>query len=110
MAKKHGLCGLMLALAFALTPALGTTPASAISLEVPHVLGIHIETPPLPVEVKVPTIEVPGVVKVQTSSSSQGGETSTSPVEVEVNVPTTPVGSSPEVPSVPTRGTSLPES
>ncbi len=111
VAKKHGLHGLALALAFALTPAVVPAPASAISLEVPHVLGIHIETPPLPVEVKVPTIEVPGVVKVQTSSSSsQGGEAPTNPVEVKVNVPTTPtVGSTPEVPSTPTTGTTLPE-
>jgi hypothetical protein len=108
--RKHGLCALALAPLFALAPGLATTSASAsaISLEVPHALGIQIQVPPLPIEVTLPKVEVPGVLKVETSSP-QSGEAPTAPV-VKVEVPALPpVSASPEVPSTPTTGTPIPE-
>jgi serine phosphatase RsbU (regulator of sigma subunit) len=78
----------------------GTSSASSsISIEVPHVVGVHVETPTLGIEPRsLPTVEVPGVVKVETKPSTSGGE---APPVAKVEVSTPPAASVPEVTTPP---------
>jgi hypothetical protein len=75
--------------------------SSAISIEIPHVIGVKVETPVLNVEAPaLPNIEVPGVLKVETKSAASG---ETPPI-AKVEVSTPPVASVPEVSAPPVTG------
>jgi serine phosphatase RsbU (regulator of sigma subunit) len=81
-------------------PSTGTESASSsISIEVPHVVGVHVETPTLGIEPpSLPTVEVPGVVKVETKPSTSASE---APPVAKVEVSTPPAASVPEVTTPP---------
>jgi serine phosphatase RsbU (regulator of sigma subunit) len=86
--------------------------SSSISIEVPHVVGVHVETPALGIEPpSLPTVEVPGVVKVETKPSTSGSE---APPVAKLEVSTPPAASVPEVTTPPatittTKATSAPK-
>jgi serine phosphatase RsbU (regulator of sigma subunit) len=96
---SSALLGVSPAHAFSVTlpgPSADTQSASSsISIEVPHVIGVHIETPTLGIEPpSLPKVEVPGVVTVETKPSTSGGET---PPVTKVEVSRPPATSVPEV-------------
>ncbi|HEX4483580.1 MAG TPA: SpoIIE family protein phosphatase [Solirubrobacteraceae bacterium] len=77
--------------------------SSAISIEIPHVIGIKVETPALNVEApELPKVEVPGVLKVEAKSAPSGEAPSLAKVEVSTPAPTASV---PEASTPPVTGT-----
>jgi hypothetical protein len=107
LSTKHSLVKLAaLAIGVALSIACAASTALAgISIEVPRVIGLKVETPGLPIETpSLPTVEVPGVVKVETTPTPAAGSTSpTAPVaKVEVSTTTPVTGAEASVPPVTT--------
>jgi Stage II sporulation protein E (SpoIIE) len=103
LSTKHWLGRLAaLALGLALLAASTASNASAdIAIEIPHVIGVKVETPALPLNTPaLPNVEVPGVLKVETKSAASG---ETPPV-AKVEVSTPPVASVPEVSAPPVTG------
>jgi serine phosphatase RsbU (regulator of sigma subunit) len=76
--------------------------SSSISIEVPHVVGVQLETPALGGEAaSLPTVELPGVLTVETKASAPSSE---APPLAKVEVSTPPVVSVPEVTLPPVAG------
>jgi hypothetical protein len=93
MPIKHGprkLAALVLGIAV-LTACSAPAALAGISIEVPHVIGAKVETPGLQIETpSLPTVEVPGVLKVETTQTATDSGTSPSEPIAKVEV-TTPV-------------------
>jgi serine phosphatase RsbU (regulator of sigma subunit) len=74
--------------------------SAAISVELGHAIGVHVETP---LHVELPKVEVPGVATVETSTPANIESPS---VKVEVSTPT----ATPEAPAVTTPVATVPTS
>jgi hypothetical protein len=93
LSTKHSL-GKLAALATGVALLVASTAPDALAglaIEVPHVIGVKVETPALHIETpSLPTVEVPGVLKVETTKTPAASSTSPSEPVAKVEV-TTPV-------------------
>src|ERR1700727_1009981 len=105
LSTKHWL-GRLAALALCvgfLIAAASPVASAGLAIEVPHVIGLKVEPPPLHIETpSLPTVEVPGVLKVETTSTSTGSTSPSEPIAKGEATTTTPIATTTEASVPPT--------